>query len=131
DILAALKLEDAAKSQRVHDAIMGQYRSLRAWHDANDAQLKALNKDLSKADKSSQTGIQTQINEVRASLKTVHENFVAKLAGDLTPEQVDMVKDKMTYNKVKVTYDAYCEIVPNLTQEEKARMLDLLKEARE
>jgi len=37
----------------------------------------------------------------------------------------------MTYGKVKVTYDAYCEIVPNLTEAQKTRILDLLKEARE
>ena len=37
----------------------------------------------------------------------------------------------MTYNKVKVTYDAYCSIVPNLTDAEKARIMELLKAARE
>jgi hypothetical protein len=37
----------------------------------------------------------------------------------------------LTYNKVKVTYDAYCQIVPGLTEAEKAKMLELLKEARE
>jgi hypothetical protein len=37
----------------------------------------------------------------------------------------------MTYGKVKVTYDAYCEIVPNLAEAQKARILELLKDARE
>jgi hypothetical protein len=41
------------------------------------------------------------------------------------------VKDKMTYGKVKVTYDAYCKQNPTLTDEEKAHVLALLKEARE
>src|SRR5262249_29867730 len=39
--------------------------------------------------------------------------------------------DKMTNNKVQVTYDAYLEIVPNLTEPQKKKILDLLKEARE
>ena len=56
---------------------------------------------------------------------------MAKLSADLTPEQVEQVKDKMTYNKVKVTYDAYCQIVPKLTETEKAKILELLKAARE
>jgi hypothetical protein len=44
---------------------------------------------------------------------------------------VEQVKDKMTYNKVKVTYDAYCEIIPKLTEAEKAKILAALKVARE
>ena len=50
---------------------------------------------------------------------------------ELTPEQVETVKNKMTYKKVKVTYDAYCAIVPNLTEKDKAKILEVLKEARE
>src|SRR5436190_22485974 len=53
------------------------------------------------------------------------------MAAELTPEQMDKVKDKMTYNKVQVTYDAYCEIVPNLTEPQKEKIFELLKEARE
>jgi len=37
----------------------------------------------------------------------------------------------MTYNKVKITYDAYVSIVPGLTDGDKARMMELLKAARE
>ena len=37
----------------------------------------------------------------------------------------------MTYNKVRVTFDGYLQIVPHLTDPEKARILELLKEARE
>ncbi len=58
-------------------------------------------------------------------------NSSPSLSEVLTPAQVERVKDQMTYNKVKVTYDAYCEIVPNLTDRQKQRMLELLQEARE
>jgi hypothetical protein len=37
----------------------------------------------------------------------------------------------MTYNKVKVTADAYGAMVPGLTNAEKAKILELLKAARE
>src|SRR5207248_8891696 len=56
---------------------------------------------------------------------------LSKLSAELAPHQVETVKDKMTYNKVKVTYDAYCQFVPTLNDEQKAKILDLLKEARE
>ena len=44
---------------------------------------------------------------------------------------METVKDKMTYYKVEVTYKAYCEILPNLTSDDKAMILAALKEARE
>ena len=37
----------------------------------------------------------------------------------------------MTYNKVKITYDAYIDIVPALTAADKAKIMELLKAARE
>jgi hypothetical protein len=37
----------------------------------------------------------------------------------------------MTYNVVKVTYDAQCDMIPTLKNEEKAQILTWLKEARE
>jgi hypothetical protein len=117
DILAALDLNDPARSAKAHDLLIAQYRALRDWHDTNDAKLKQASPD--------------QAAQMRAALKAGHDKFLAGLSEVLTPAQVERVKDRMTYNKVKVTYDAYCEIVPNLTDGQKKRMLELLKEARE
>jgi Spy/CpxP family protein refolding chaperone len=64
-------------------------------------------------------------------LKALHDQFIAKLSADLTAEQVEKVKDKMTYNKVQVTYNGYIQMLPDLTQEQKAKILEMLKEARE
>jgi Protein of unknown function (DUF3826) len=61
----------------------------------------------------------------------LHDQFLAKLSAVLTPEQIEKVKDRMTYNKVKVTYDAYCSIVPDLTDSEKAKIQEQLMLARE
>ena len=117
DILVALDLKDSSKKSKVHDLLIAHYRSLRDWHDANDPRLK--------------TAAESQSQELKASLKAMHEKFIAGLSAELTPEQVEKIKDKMTYGTVKVTYDAYCEIVPNLTEPEKAKILELLKEGRE
>ena len=37
----------------------------------------------------------------------------------------------MTYNTVHVDFDAYCKFVPTLTDEQKAKIMDYLKQARE
>lgn len=124
DILQLLMLNNPDKSNRVHAAVISQYRALRARDEAIDTMFKALSKG---AD-----GIETNRTDVvRILSRQLHDRFIAKLSADLTPEEVGKVKDKMTYNKVQVTYDAYCAIVPGLTDKEKARILEVLKEARE
>ena len=37
----------------------------------------------------------------------------------------------MVYGKVQVTYNAYCEIIPSLTDAQKAKILEWLNAARE
>ena len=63
--------------------------------------------------------------------KPLHDEFLTKLAADLSPQQVEIVKDKMTYNKLKVTYDAYCAIIPNLTEPDKTKIMEQLALARD
>ena len=121
-ILKVLAVADTTKSNAVHDEIIAQYRALRARDAAMDAKLKADGKEISYANRAGQ---------LAAESKPLHEKFLAKLAETLTPEQVEQVKDGLTYNKVKVTYSAYCAIVPDLTDADRAKILELLKAARE
>ena len=122
DILKLLDLTDPAKSNVVHDIIMAQYRALRTRDEAIDARLKADGKEIT---------FTNRADLLLAQSKPLHEQFLAKLAVILTPEQIEKVKTQMTYNKVAVTYDAYCAIVPGLTDADKAKILELLKQARE
>jgi hypothetical protein len=119
DILKILDLSDTNKAARVHDTIITQYRALNAWHNENDAKLKAAKSDTN------------AVAQIRTTLKTLHEQFLSKLAENLTPGQVEQVKDKMTYGKVQFTLKSYVVQYPNLTEENKAEILRLLKEARE
>lgn len=124
DILQTLALTDAGKSNSVRSAIIAQYRALRARDEAMDTMLATLSRDV--------PGAQTNRAAILPILsRQLHRQFIARLANELAPEQVEKVKDKMTYNKVKVTYDAYCAIVPGLGDAEKERVSALLKDARE
>jgi hypothetical protein len=131
DILAALELKDASKAAGVHDAIVARYRDLRTWHDANDGALKDLNKRLSKAQEGESDPIRGEIAQAKSSLRALHDRFINRLSKDLTAQQVETVKDRMTYDVVQVTYNAYGQMLPGLTDGQRARILDLLKEARE
>ena len=60
-----------------------------------------------------------------------HFAFDANLAKYLDPSRIERVKDVMTFNVVKVTYEAQCDMIPTLKDEEKQQILLWLKEARE
>jgi len=122
DILKVLNLTDAAKSNAVHSALVAQYHALRVRDAAIDTQLKVDGKEVN---------YENRAPLLAAQSKLLHDPFLAKLSENLAPEQVEKVKDLMTYNKVKVTYDAYVAIVPGLTDADKAKILELLKAARE
>jgi hypothetical protein len=123
-IMQALSLNDAAKSNRVHDAITAHYRVLRARDEVIDYELANL--PAGSAERQAQ-----RMTMLPVMSKPLHDKFLATLAMDLTPEQIEIVKDKMTYGKVDFTYGAYCSIFPNLTDEEKAKIMGLLKQARD
>lgn len=117
DILASLQLRDSVAAEKVHDFLIAHYRALRDWHNTNDATVK--------------TASAESVRALTDSLRDLHARFLANLSTQLNPAQLEIVKDKMTYNKVKVTYDAYCASHPQLTDTQKAQVLELLKQARE
>jgi hypothetical protein len=125
DILKALgDLNDPAKTSRVRETILSQYRALKSWHNDHDAELKALSREPAETAK-------PKAEAIKATLKPTHDDFLKRLSQDLTAEQVETVKDKLTYNVVHVTYKAFCEMIPALTDERKAYILATLKDARE
>lgn len=122
-IVANLEIADPAAT-RVRDQIVGFYRSLRDWHDANDATLKQLNKENTDESKA-------KAEAVKATLKPIHDKFLAALATDLNAEKVDLVKDGLTYNVLHVTYKGYTDMILRLTDEQKAFIREQLTIARE
>jgi hypothetical protein len=129
-IVAPLAIDDAAKATRVRDLIVSQYRALSEIHDARDAKIAQAPKaggDQTVAD------AWRSLARKEADLKTfpLHRQFVARLEAELTPEQVNQVKDGMTYGVVPITYRRYRELLPDLTVEEQAVILANLLEARE
>ncbi|HEY1718552.1 MAG TPA: DUF3826 domain-containing protein [Verrucomicrobiae bacterium] len=119
DILKILDLSDTNKAAKVHDTIIAQYRALNAWHDANDSKLKTAKPDTN------------AVAQIRASLKALHDDFLSRLAENLSLEQIEKVKDKMTYGKVQFTFAGYLAAYPDLSEANKQKILELLKQARE
>lgn len=109
-IVDGLQLTDAQKALNVRNIIANRYFLL---NDINN-----------KYDKTQQAARD-------AELYKHHFELASALALYITEEQIDAVKDGMTYGRLKRDYKAQCEMIPTLTDEEKAQILIWLKEARE
>lgn len=130
-IVSALSLTDSAKFKRVVNIIADQYRTLGTIHDARNAKAKEIKAqagaDKAKAD--AQVAALDSTTDIQ--LNQAHAAYLSKLSAELTPEQVDKVKDGMTYNILGVTYAAYTDEILTLTDAQKAQIKAWLVEARE
>ena len=109
-IVDGLQLSDAQIVENVRNIIANRYFLLNDIH--------------SKYDKSQQDARD-------AELYKHHFELASALALYLTEEQIDAVKDGMTFGRLKRDYKAQLEMIPSLTDEEKAQILVWLREARE
>ena len=109
-IVDGLGLTDAQKAENVRNIIANRYFLLNDIH--------------SKYDKNQQDARD-------AELYKHHFELASALALYLTEEQIDAVKDGMTFGRLKRDYKAQLEMIPSLTDEEKTQILIWLREARE
>ena len=108
-IVDGLTLDDALKAENVRNIIANRYFLLNQIHETNKG--NAAQRD--------------------AELYKHHFELASALAAYLNDEQIDAVKDGMTFGRLKRDYNATLDMIPSLTDEEKAQILIWLKEARE
>ena len=109
-IVDGLNLSDAQKAENVRNIIANRYFLLNQIHEKYD---------------------KTQQDARDAELYKHHFELASALAQYLNEEQIDAVKDGMTFGRLKRDYKAQLEMIPSLTDEEKTQVLIWLKEARE
>ncbi|HWL47078.1 MAG TPA: DUF3826 domain-containing protein [Sphingomonadaceae bacterium] len=122
-IVARLALPDEAKARRVRDLVAVQYQSLSELHAQRDARLKTAEDDKAQ--------IEAIHAEIGAAQNRLLADYLAALSLELTPAQIDQIKDGMTYSVVPKTYRAYLEMLPELTAAQKEQIHAWLIEARE
>ncbi len=127
--VAALKLDDAAKSARVTEVVATHLTAVRDWHNSHSATNvpaginPVTGKKLSELDR--------QMIADSALPQSVHEDLMSGLHKDLSEEQVAVILDKYTVGKVAFTLNGYRAIVPDLKPEEEKTILGFLAQARE
>lgn len=124
----ALGITGTDKGKQVLNIIANRYFALNDIYAERDSV-----KNLAKQRQGDEKKMLMEAAEARKDSKLYrsHFGFDADLSIYLTAEEIVTVKDVMTYNVVKVTSDAYSDMIPRLTAEEKAQIMAWLKEARE
>lgn len=130
-IVSTLGITDSTKFYRVRDVLAAQYATLNRHHEEREEGIKKL--------KAEYTGQKEVLEEKRtqyealedAKLREMHKAFLETLDNLIQPEQIEKVKDGMTYGVLPLTYRAYQDMIPSLTAVQKEKILAYLTEARE
>ncbi|GHE41428.1 DUF3826 domain-containing protein [Sphingobacterium griseoflavum] len=130
-IVATLGLSDSLAYYKVRDLVVNDYDNVNTHHESKQAKIQAVKKKFS-ADKELQVTKVSEIERAEAKkLEKLNAKYIQRLSKILTKEQVEMVKNGMTYGVLPKTYSAYQEMIPSLTAEQRGHILMNLIEARE
>lgn len=124
----ALGITGTEKGSNVRNTVANRYFELNDIYAERDSLKKVASTLTGDAKKQAQELAESRKD---SRLYRSHFAFDSNLSIYLDSSQIEKVKDVMTYNVVKVTYDAQCDMIPTLKAEEKAQILAWLKEARE
>ncbi|MBQ1951667.1 MAG: DUF3826 domain-containing protein [Alistipes sp.] len=129
-IVDKLDLKDEVAKKEVLHIIANRYFELNDIYEARNKRKEEF-KAMQLPEEYKQLANDFVRYECDSKLYRSHFAFPATLSIYLTPEQVTAVMDGMTYGVVKVTYDSHLDMIPTLTDEEKAQIEAWLIEARE
>jgi hypothetical protein len=129
-IVNTLGLTDSGIYQKVHVLVTNQYSLLNDVHEENKTQVAAIKKQgLSK--EQADEAVKKQEEKKMSQLAQLHAQFIAHLKEQLTEEQLEKIKDGITYRVLPITWAAYQDMLPNLTADQKKQIYAWLTEARE
>jgi len=129
-IVSTLGLNDSGKYGVVVSELVNQYINLNSIHDQNKADIAGI-KAQALPDQELKAAVKQQEEKKSSGLLQLHASFLTHLKNILTDEQVEKVKDGMTYRVFPITYAAYLDMLPGLTSGQKEKIYNWLKEARE
>jgi uncharacterized protein DUF3826 len=129
-IINTLEIADSARYKKVLAEVVNQYFQLNTIHEQSKATISEIKKQEVAKEKIDEMVKKEQENK-SLQLKQLHESFIAHLKESLADEQIEKIKDAMTYRVFPITYAAYQDMLPGLTSEQKNKIYSWLKEARE
>ena len=129
-IVDGLQLDDQKTARNVRNIIANRYFLLNDIHEACDKK-KQYAKDSIQGKGHRQRIIESAERRRDAELYKHHFELQSALALYLNDEQIEAVKNGMTFNRLQRDYQATQDMIPTLSDFEKQQILIWLKEARE
>ena len=130
-IVATLGISDASKASQVRDIIAARYRQLNDIQSKRDEKIKAAKAQNTNNKETIAAQVKSYEDAADTETALSHKEYLSALSKELTPQQIDQVKDGMTYNVLPITYKGYLEMIPELTNRQKDQIKIWLTEARE
>jgi len=131
-IVDKLNIKNPTNALNVRNIIGNRYFELNDIYEARDLATKEVDNIriiLSDEQKKNEKG--KILDKTDAELYRTHFAFISALSLYLNNEQIDKVKDGMTYGVLMVTYNATLDMIPLLKEDEKKQIYSWLWEARE
>lgn len=130
-IVSALHLPDTKKEAKISELVAAQYRALNTVYTARDLQVKTTKETLAANKDALDAKLKSIEEETTSATKALHTSFLQALATELNAAEIEKIKDGMTYGVLPLTYNAYLDMLPDLTGAQKTQILQWLTEARE
>ena len=130
-IVNTLGIKDSVVYNKVVAVLVNQYRALNTIQETNSKQVAGIKQDTAAGKEIIASRLKEQEEKRYNQTLQLHQQFIVGLQALISAEQLEQVKDGLTYSVFPKTYIAYLDMIPSLTAEQKLKIYDWLKEARE
>ncbi|MEZ2337352.1 MULTISPECIES: DUF3826 domain-containing protein [unclassified Mucilaginibacter] len=130
-IVTGAGITDSVKFKKVRDIVVAQYSGLNAVYDARKTKVNDIKTQMGDDKAGANAKIALVDSDAVKQVKVLHASYIKKLNKEVSADEVDKIKDGMTYRIYPITYTAYQDEIPNLTEEQKGKIKGWLLEARE
>jgi hypothetical protein len=127
--VADLELSDISVAKKTEALIIEHLTAVRDWHNSHPA--STVPEGINPVTGNKLTELDRSIIADSAMPSTVHEQFMNGLRNLLSVTQLETILDRYTIGKVAFTMKGYEAIVPDLTADERSKILSFMKQARE
>lgn len=130
-IVASIEFVDEQIKLKVRDIIVDHYRFVNDAEEKRNADVEKIREEFAENKELRDAKIDLCKAQQELKIRDHHFAFLAQLKQIISENLIDEVKNGLTYNVLNVTYDSFCDMIPSMTDEEKARLMTWLVEARE